>query len=45
MRHYALEDFRHRVIIWAITAPYLKGGDRRPPGIPAILREASDDDS
>lgn len=45
MRRYALEDYRHRLIVWAVTAPYLKGGDRHAPGIPAILRETSDDDA
>lgn len=45
MRRYALEDYRHRLIVWAITAPYLKGGDRHAPGIPAILREATNDDA
>lgn len=45
MRHHALEDYRHRLIIWAITAPYLKGGDRRAPAVPPILRDMSDDDA
>ena len=45
MRRYALEDFRHRLIVWAITAPYLKGGDRRAPSPPKILREPNDGDA
>lgn len=39
MRTYALEDYRHRLIVWAITAPYLSGADRRPPSPPNILRD------
>ncbi len=45
MRRYALDDYRFRLIVWAITAPYLKEGNRRPPGVPAILREVSDADA
>jgi hypothetical protein len=45
MRHYALEDHRHRLIVWAITAPYVKGGDRRAPALPPILRSIADDDA
>lgn len=45
MRRHALADYRFRLIVWAITAPYVKGGDRRPPGVPAILREVNDADA
>ncbi len=44
MRRYALEDYRHRLLVWAVTAPYLKG-DRRLPALPPILRDVSDDDA
>jgi hypothetical protein len=45
MRRHALEDYRLRLIVWAITAPYSKGGDRRPPALPPILREVSHGDA
>lgn len=45
MRRHALDDYRFRLIVWAITAPYLKGGSRGAPAVPAILREARDDDA
>jgi hypothetical protein len=45
MRQYALEDYRHRLIVWAITAPYVKGADRRAPALPAILRGMIDGDA
>ena len=45
MRLHALEDYRHRLIVWAITAPHLKGGDRRPPALPPILRSLTDGDA
>ncbi len=45
MRKSALEDYRHRLIVWAITAPYLKSGDRRAPALPPILRSMTDDDA
>jgi hypothetical protein len=44
MRRYTLDDYRLRLLVWAITAPYLKG-DRRPPALPTILRDVSDDDA
>lgn len=45
MRRYALEDYRLRLIIWAIKLPYMKGKDRHPPSVPAILREVRDADA
>ena len=45
MRLHALEDYRHRLTVWAITAPYLKGGDRRAPSPPKILQEPNDGDA
>lgn len=45
MRRYALDDYRLRLIVWAITAPYLKRGTGRPPVVPAILREVDDADA
>ena len=39
MREQALEDYRHRLILWAIREPNLKESDRRPPSIPPILRD------
>jgi hypothetical protein len=45
MRDCALEDYRHRLIVWAITAPYTKGHDRSAPGIPKILRDMIDGDA
>jgi hypothetical protein len=45
MRQHALDDYRHSLILWAITAPYVKGGGRRPPSPPPILRESNDDDA
>ena len=39
MREHALADYRHRVTVWAITAPYIKSADRRPPALPRILRD------
>lgn len=45
MRDHALEDYRHRLIVWAITAPYVKGGDRGAPALPKILRGMIDGDA
>jgi hypothetical protein len=45
MRDCALEDYRHRLMMWAITAPYVKGGDRGAPALPKILRNMTDGDA
>ena len=40
MRRHALDDYRLRLILWAVLAPHQKDGGRRPPVIPEILRDA-----
>jgi hypothetical protein len=45
MREYALEDYRHSLILWAIREPNLKESDRRSPPLPNILKRVIHDDA
>jgi hypothetical protein len=45
MRYQALDDYRHAVTVWATLAPYVEGGESRPPSLPAILRDVTRDDA
>jgi hypothetical protein len=37
-RREALDDYRHRCLMWAVTAPWVKKA-APPPELPPLLRE------
>jgi len=37
LKREATIEYRHQVLVWAMTAPHVKG-KQKPPGIPAILK-------